>query len=225
MTKTQGVGLTGTEVNSDEDHPIGVFSGQECAFIPANVYACDHLEDQLSGLRLWGEHFVASRMPVRANPPETSLWQIYASEDGTVVELNADPEVTGLPAGPLDMSAGQLVQFYAGGTQGIPGDFEVLANKPIAVVNSMTGSENLANGSGQGDPAMVQLSPVEQYLPRYVVLVPGTWINDFAVITREMDAEVTIDGVPISNQSFVPVSDSFFEVARVPITDGVSPAA
>src|SRR5690606_34345378 len=77
MTKTQGVGLTGTEVNSDEDHPIGVFSGQECAFIPANVYACDHLEDQLSGLRLWGEHFVASRMPVRGNPVETSLWQIY----------------------------------------------------------------------------------------------------------------------------------------------------
>ena len=31
------------------NHPIGVFSGQECAFVPANVYACDHLEEQLSG--------------------------------------------------------------------------------------------------------------------------------------------------------------------------------
>jgi hypothetical protein len=220
MTKTQNVGLTGTQINSDEDHPIGVFSGQECAFIPANVYACDHLEDQLSGLRLWGEHFIASRMPVRGNPPESSLWQIYASEDGTTVTLNADAEVTGLPMGQLNMNSGDLVQFYASGTQAIPGDFEVTATKPIAIVNYMTGSLNL-QGSDQGDPAMVQLSPVEQYLPRYVVLVPGTWINDYAVITREMDAEITIDGVPVPDQNFVPVADSMYEVARVSVSDGV----
>lgn len=118
------------------------------------------------------------------------------------------------------MSAGEVVEFYATGTYAIPGDFEVVANNPIAVVNYMTGSTNLVN-STQGDPAMVQLSPVEQYLPRYVVLVPGTWINDFAVITREMDAEILIDGVPVLDQDFVPVADSIFEVARVPVTDGV----
>jgi hypothetical protein len=36
-----------------------------------------------------------------------------------------------------------------------------------------------------------------------------------------MDAPISIDGVQIPDQAFVPVSDSFFEVARVPITDGV----
>jgi hypothetical protein len=221
MTKTQGVGLTGTLVSSTEDKPIGLFSGQECAFIPANVQACDHLEEQLSGLRLWGEHFIASRMPVRGgNPPDSSLWQIYASEDGTVVEINADAEITGLPPSPINLNAGQAVQFYTSGTQALPGDFEILASKPIAVINYMTGASN-PGANGIGDPAMVQLSPIEQYLPRYVVLVPGTWINDVAVITREMDAPITIDGVPIPEQSFVPVSDSFFEVARVPIADGV----
>jgi hypothetical protein len=222
MTKTQGVGLTGTRVNSDEAHPIGVFSGQECAFIPANVYACDHLEDQLSGLRLWGTHFIASRMPPRvANPPETTLWQIYASEDDTTVDLNASMQVTGLPNNPFQMNAGQLVQFYASGTQQVPGDFEVIADKPIAVVNYMTGAQNIGGNFDQGDPAMVQLSPVEQYLPRYVVLVPGTWINDFAVITRPAGASILIDNVEVPDASFVPVANSGFEVARVQVGDGV----
>jgi hypothetical protein len=222
MTKTQGVGLTGTQISSQMDHPIGVFSGQECAFIPANVYACDHLEDQLSGLRLWGTHFIASRMPARmVNTPETTLWQIYASEDGTTVDLSASMQVTGLPNNPFMMQAGELVQFYASGTQAVPGDFEVVANRPIAVLNYMTGAQNVSFNFDQGDPAMVQLSPVEQYLPRYVVLVPGTWINDYAVITREAGSEILIDNVAVPDASFVPVANSGFEVARVPVGDGV----
>jgi hypothetical protein len=40
----------------------------------------------------------------------------------------------------------------------------------------MVGSENF--GSSTGDPAMVAMAPTEQYLPRYVMLVPATWIND-----------------------------------------------
>ena len=222
MTKTPNVGLTGTQINSDEAHPIGVFSGQECAFIPANVQACDHLEDQLSGLRLWGTHFIASRVPPRvANPPETSLWQIYASEDDTSVDLNASMQVTGLPNNPFVMQAGQLVQFYAGGSTQAPGDFEVIADKPIAVVNYMTGAENIGANVDLGDPAMVQMSPVEQYLPRYVVLVPGTWTNDIAVITREVGTEVLLDGVAVPDNSFAPVANSNFEVARVTVSDGV----
>jgi hypothetical protein len=97
----------------------------------------------------------------------------------------------------------------------------VIADKPIAVLNYMTGALNVANNFDQGDPAMVQLSPVEQYLPRYVVLVPGTWINDFAVITREVGAEVLLDNVAVPDASFVPVANSGFEVARVPVADGV----
>jgi hypothetical protein len=222
MTKTQNVGLTGTKVNTDEDHPIAVFSGQECAFIPATTYACDHLEDQISGLRLWGTHYVGSRMPVRlGNPPDETFWQIYASEDGTTVTINADQEVTGLPNGPLNMDQGDVEEFYTSGVNAIPGDFEIDSDKPIALVNYMTGSRHVNNNFNEGDPAMVQLSPVEQYLPRYVVLVPGTWVNDVAVITREEDAEITIDGNVVPDQDFVPVANSGYEVARVDIADGV----
>ena len=218
MTKTMNQGLTGTRIESDADHPVAVFAGNECTFIPTNVYACDHLEEQLSGVRLWGQHFIASRVPPRS-ASDPSLWQVYASEDGTQITFKTDPEITGIPNNNLVLNAGQVVELYVGGDAAVPGDFEIVADKPIAVINYMTGSEN--PGAGIGDPAMVQLSPIEQFLPRYVVLVPGTWINDVAVVARPVGAAITLDGVPIDDSLFVPVVDSGFEVARVPVSDGV----
>jgi len=217
MTKVMGQGMTGTRVESD--HPVAVFSGNECTFIPTNVYACDHLEEQLSGVRLWGQHFIASRVPPRSASSDPSLWQIYASEDATQINLTMDPEITGIPTSNFVLNAGQVVEFYVSGPAALPGDFEIEANKPIAVLNYMTGSEN--PGAGIGDPAMVQISPIEQFLPRYVVLVPGTWIYDFAVITRVEGATILLDDLPISDAMFVPVADSGYEVARIPIPDGI----
>jgi hypothetical protein len=218
MTKTLNLGLTGTRVTSDPEHPVAVFSGNECAFIPTNVYACDHLEEQISGVRLWGQHFIASRVQPRSDN-DPSLWQLYASEDGTTITITADVGVTGIPNNQFVLQAGQVVEFYVGGNAQTPGDFEVEADKPIAVLNYMTGSEN--PGAGIGDPAMVQLSPIEQFLPRYVVLVPGTWINDVAVLARPAGAAITLDGVPIDDSLFIPVADSGYEAARVPVSDGI----
>jgi hypothetical protein len=41
---------------------------------------------------------------------------------------------------------------------------------------------------------MVQVVPNEQFLSRYVVLVPGTWVNDFLVFTRKAGVPITVDG-------------------------------
>jgi hypothetical protein len=154
--------------------------------------------------------------------PETSLWQLYGSEDGTTVTIVADAQVTGLPPNPIKLDKGKVVEFYAGGTMTEPGDFEITADKPIAVMNYMTGAENMpAPFNSTGDPLSVQIPAVEQYLPRYVVLVPGTWTNDVGVFTRMAGAVITIDGVQIPDTAFNPVGNSGFEVARVPLLDGV----
>ncbi|MCB9702927.1 MAG: IgGFc-binding protein [Myxococcales bacterium] len=221
--QTLATSMTGTKIVANDGHPVAVFSGQECALIPAATCCCDHLEEQIAGLRQWGQNFVASRMPVRnSGSPETSLWQIYASEDGTSVTLSADPGVTGIAQQNFMLNQGQMMELYVGGPLSEPGDYFVAATKPIGVFNYMTGSENMpAPYNLTGDPAMVQLSPVEQFLPRYVVLVPGTWVNDVAVLTRSAGATVTIDGVPVNDAEFNPVAGSGYEVARVPIPDGV----
>lgn len=212
--------MTGTKITSNDGHPVAVFAGQECALIPENVCCCDHMEEQLAGVRLWGKHFVSARMPVR-NPgaPEATLWQIFASEDATNITINADPGVTGIPAPNFLLNSGQMSEFYVTGPDAEPGDFEVIADKPIAVYGYMVGSENF--GSSIGDPAMVAMAPVEQFLPRYVILVPSTWMNDVAVVTRPAGAPILLDNVAISDVEFNPVAGSGFEVARIQLSDGV----
>jgi hypothetical protein len=212
--------MTGTKITSNKDHPVAVFAGQECALIPAAVCCCDHLEEQLAGVRLWGKNFIAARMPVR-NPgsPEATLWQIYASEDGTNVTITSDAGVTGIPAKQFLLNQGEVTEMYVSGPPGEEGDFEISADRPIAVYGYMVGSENF--GSDIGDPAMVAMAPTEQYLPRYVVLVPGTWLNDFAVLTRPVGAQILLDGVAIPDSAFNPVAATGFEVARVLVPDGV----
>ena len=84
----------------------------------------------------------------------------------------------------------------------------------------MIGSEN-ADCGGVGDPAMVYTSPTEQFLPRYVVLVPDTWINDALIVTRVAGSEVLLDDVAIPDAQFIDVAGSGFEVARVIVADGI----
>jgi hypothetical protein len=54
-----------------------------------------------------------------------------------------------------------------------------------------------------------------------VVLVPGTWNNDALIITRHATQGVLLDDNLLPDDPFVPVADSGFEVARVPIDDGI----
>ena len=215
-----GTSMTGTKINSNADHPVAVFAGQECALIPESVCCCDHMEEQLAGVRLWGKSFIAARMPVRSQgAPEPTLWQVYAAEDGTNIKINYDAGVTGIPAQQFTLNQGELSEMYVSGPVGEEGDFEVIADKPIAVYGYMVGAQNF--NSDIGDPAMVAMAPSEQFLPRYVILVPGTWINDVAVVTRPTGAQILLDGVAISDALFNPVAASGFEVARVPVADGV----
>lgn len=213
----ENASLTGSRIESTE--PIAVFSGHECAFVPAGVYACDHVEEQLAGLRLWGKEFVGARMPIRTpGSPEASLWQVYSSEDDTVLEFSAPAGVTGLPASPVTLDKGQLLEFETAGIVGAAGDFHLSADKPVALFNFMTGWESI--GVEVGDPAMLQLSPVQQFLGQYVVLVPSEWENDVLVITREQGAVVEVDGVAVQDTLFFDAGGGF-EVARVPVEDGV----
>ena len=222
MVVTENIQLTGTKVISDDNHPIAVFSGHECAWIPLNQVACDHIEEQLSGVRLWGQNFAAGRMAIRYKPdPEDSLWQIYAAEDNTTVTISAHQDITGVPNTPAVLNQGEKLEFFAGGTTANPGDLLIEADKPIAVTNYMSGFGNLPGPAPDvGDPAMVQLAPLEQFLPRYVVLVPNQWEIDVLVVTQPLGAEVTVDGVPIPPDAYREFGDDW-EAAELPVADGV----
>lgn len=176
----------------------------------------------MPGLRFWGKEFVAARVPIRSTSATTEhvLWQIYASEGNTSVTLISGPGTDGLPFSTQTLSQGELVEFYVRGTAGDTGDFVIQADKPIGVMQYMVGAQN-PDTNNIGDPAMVYTSPTEQFLTRYVVLVPGTWINDALVITRVAGSGVLLDGVEIPGASFTQVTGSNYEVARVAVEDGI----
>jgi hypothetical protein len=223
-TSAVGNSMTGSRIVANDGHPIAVFSGQECTYIPIDVFACDHLEEQLPGLRFWGTEFIGARMPNRSTSGSSDpvFWQIYASAD-TAVTVAADPGVATAPAdvfGTFNLAAGEVKEFYAVGTTAAPGDLYISATAPIGVMQYMTGASN-TDANGVGDPAMVYTSPTQQFLPRYVVLVPGTWQNDVLIITRPSGVGVLLDGVEIPGGEFAPVAGSGWEVTRKVVADGV----
>ena len=61
----------------------------------------------------------------------------------------------------------------------------------------------------------------EQFLTRYVLLVPTTWDNDVLIITRQPGSEVLLDDVAIPDSEFSEVAGSGWEVTRHPVADGV----
>ena len=222
MVSSVDTSLVGSRIESDDPNkPVGVFSGHECAQIPHLMTACDHIEDQLSGVRLWGNHFVASRMPVREPAtPEDSLWQIVAL--GRTTPRSPSPPMRRSRAFPPAHRRFRLATSSSStpaAAQSTPATSSSMPTSRSQLANFMTGEGNLMVANA-GDPAMAQQSPIEQYLPRYIVLVPSEWINDVLVITRPTGVEVALDGTPIPDTDFIDVGGGF-EVARVPTSDGV----
>jgi hypothetical protein len=184
--------FTGTYIESTA--PIAVFSSNDCANVPntPDQCCCDHLEEQLFGLQTWGKSYVAAQMPRRQ--AEGSVWQILAQQDGTNITFTPATGVTGLPPS-ITLDARQKAEFEVIGAAQ-PGDFLINSDKPILVNQYTVGAFHVQNNSVLGDPDMVQAVPTEQFLASYTVLVPGTWINDYLVITKKEGAMVLVDGVP-----------------------------
>ncbi len=221
-TKKVGQSMTGSHVTSNPGHPIAVFSGTECSNVPLNVTACDHLEEQLPGHRLWGRKFVAARMPVRSKEAmsENVLWQIYASDDDTEIALSSAAGVQGLPNSPATLNRGEMLELYVSGFQEAPGDFFIEASRPVGVMQYMVGAST-DKSDGLGDPAMAYVSPVEQFLPYYVVLVPTSWKRHALIITRKEKTPVFLDDELIPDAEFAAVAESGYEVTRRRVLAGI----
>ena len=207
--------FAGTYVESDG--LISIFSSNDCADVPAanGNCCCDHLEEQIFGLQTWGRNYVASRVPRRNT--EDAYWQILASEDDTTVTFDFNPAVGGLPAS-VTLNAGETAEYMVNGNNEHPGDFFVSADKPILVTQFMVAAA--LTGSNTGDPAMVLSVPVEQFLDRYVVLVPNTWHTDWVVLVRPSGSTVEVDGVAVTT-GWAPAGSSGYEVNRYAVSDGV----
>ena len=236
--------MTGTYIEASA--PIAVFGGTECSDIPylcswcrdafgappggshrENTCAwCDHVEEQIFPLTTWGKTMVASRVPVRSTGGivEAAYWRVLASEDATTINITARPGIAMRFAPPYTTPAvlnrGQYLEFEMAGPEHDPGDAYIEADKPVLVVQYIEGQEctNLDAGGG-GDPAMILMVPVEQYLDKYIFLTPNTYEVDHVIVVRPAGIDITLDGVLLTADRFIAV-EAGWEVARVLVGDG-----
>lgn len=174
--------LTGTHITSDQ--PIAVFGGHTCGQVPSKaIDFCDHLEEQIFPVDTWGTEYVALRSPKRGS--EDMMWRVLARETGANVTFTPKPE--GLDAAVKNIPPGGFLEFSAAG------DFRVEADNPILVGGYLYGCGATGDMSCPGDPSMVLMVPVEQWLSDYVFLVDSSYTNDNAkLVRRSMNNNVEI---------------------------------
>ncbi len=198
--------LTGTRIRATGK--VAVVSGHECAFVPHNRWACDHLEESMFPLQAWGNRVVASvTQPLRAEP---NLFRILAGGPSTVTFSPAVHE-------DVTLSAGQFVEFEANE------DFEVVSTGPINVGQFIVGQDyagfGTAGATANGDPSFSLGIPVEQFRTRYSFLAPTTFEEAYVNVVAPLGQDVMLDGERVEGD-WRPIGDTSFQSARVPISAG-----
>ncbi len=189
--------LTGTRIDSSA--PIAVFGGHVCAFVPYDVWACDHLETQVPPATTLGREMVATPLVDTLLPsaPEMSLLRVVGVVDGTTVAI--EPPVGDVSTFTLD--DGDVRELVIREPHRISASTGVLAGEYL-VGQLADGVESEAR---RGDPAMLTLPPVEQYRDDYLFVTPTSYDvvpsfpgdppgQSFVVVIRPAGAEVRLDG-------------------------------
>ena len=138
-------GLTGSRIWSDQ--PISVVSGSACIFIPKDVLACDHIVEHLPPVNRWGRRYI---IPPFLGRRSGYVYRVVAARHSTRVTY------TDVESSTVTLDEGEYLERNVD-----TGDASlIVADKPVLVAQYSKG--NFTDGAG--DPAMVLITPVEQYV-------------------------------------------------------------
>ena len=156
------------------DKPFSVFSSHVCTFAPSEIFACDHLQEQINPTTTWGSQYQLVPVAERGSnfPAEVVYWKILANEDGTVVQFSVPfsqlfsvgasnstiPHCGNLVGddGNIQLNAGEYCEF------GTKRATQVRSSKPILVAGLLVGQSatyeptifDTPFGRRAGDPAL-----------------------------------------------------------------------
>ena len=231
---------TGTRVTSTRS--VAVFSGNECANVPANVTYCDHVEEQMIPVASWDTDYLGIKFKPRGT--ESDVWRIIASTPGTTIQT--DPVIAGVSGRTL--GGGEVIEFAT------TLDFALSATGPISLTQMMVGSsypspanatcvrgeegfppfipdtpeQNCAipatcSGTGVGDPAMLMAVPTRQFRDNYILLIPANYTQDFLSLVAPTGTVIVIDGNPlaVSPTSRLTAGGRQWDVYKQGVPDGV----
>jgi IgGFc binding protein len=173
MQLTQAAELTGSPMSANK--PVGVFAGQVCMNVPADVYFCDHGEQSIPPVASLGHEYVAVGYRQRGPVVEQYRYRIVGAVDGTA--LTFEPSLPGVPS---SVDLGQVSEFWSEEPFVVKSQD---ADHPFLFLSYMVGQQAVG-AMGFGDADFVRVVPPEQYLSRYVFFTDPTFPETNLVAIR-----------------------------------------
>jgi hypothetical protein len=191
--------------------PVEVLGGHDCTFMPANNWACDHIEETNFPLETLATDYIVAA-PYNKNGGPKEFVKIVGTVAGTV--LTTSPGQAGVPG---TIGAGQVVFFES------TSDFHLVSSKPVIVGQYMEGQYQFGNGcataglSGPpdcGDPAMSLAVATAQFRTNYQFIAPPSYYENWVNVIAPTGASITLDGTAVSGFG-APIGNSGYTVAHV----------
>ncbi|MDR0849805.1 MAG: hypothetical protein LBN10_12360 [Propionibacteriaceae bacterium] len=194
--------LTGTVITSDK--PISVFSGNQCATVPAGQVSCDRIMEQMIPTNGWGKEFVAHMRPDMF--PDT--FRVLADQDTTEVKITG-----GSVDKTISLSAGEHYDFRPQGT------LSITASQPVAVVYYSSGNYYLNSGI---NPSMTLVLPLEWgFTDSVLALLPSSATLRVKITApRAMVGSVLLNGTTISAGGWVSIPGSNYSGTFINLEPG-----
>jgi len=208
--------ITGTLVEAD--HPVAVFSGHECTYVPTDRPYCDHLEEQVLPSETWGRRYVVTPLRDRG-PGESAVVRVLSQRAENALTFEGIPTP---PSCAAALNANSFCEFETSEA------FVVTGTQPFLVTQFMIGEGEPAPQCRDehnvpddpvcwGDPAMVTEVPVDQFRRWYDFMVPETYARSFVNVIAPAGARITLDTIPFTATA---QRVGTFDVYAVPIASG-----
>ncbi len=184
--------VTGSIVTSN--NPVGIVGASQCPNIPPEFPYCDHICDMIPPVRTWANTYQTVPFAHRFGG---DTYLVIASKAGQTVYRNNQQYFI----------SSKKYEYYF--RPDITDASVWTSDSPFLLaqyINSTTWPElNGPNNNGIGDPAMVVVNAVEQYVPRIIFSTPnitnGNGFQNFAnvMVNNNVKKTTTFDGQNISS--------------------------
>ena len=197
--------LTGTKIKSAGScKPFAVFSGNEWTNVGSCGGAQDHLYEQMFPVGAWGKNFTTVPYKTRLNGDE---FKIIASSNQTTVQVG--------DAAAFILNEGQF------SLKNLRSPTIIRSDKPIQVSQF---SRSTSCDGQNGDPFMIQLSPIEQSLKKITYNAPNVTVLDSYytnIITRtDAVSDLLFDDTNIADQFNIYADYPEYSYAQISISIG-----
>ncbi|MDC1068799.1 IgGFc-binding protein [Candidatus Kapabacteria bacterium] len=200
VTSQNRADLTGSYIKANKK--ISFFSGHQCAYVPDNVHACNHLVEQVPPINAWGTHYYIGKQKRRSK----YTYRVLASKNDTKIFENYKLLAT--------LNTGQYIERTSND------DVQLTASNPVLVSQY---SQGFRNGDSIGDPMMLLISPTQQFLTKYRFATPvsGAWQHYVNIVVPTSSLKsIKLDGKPIPRNKFKRFGTSRYSISYLNVKFG-----